>query len=226
MEISYTSKPDNHTLLIFLCGWGTTPAVVEHYPLPDGWDYMTIHNYMDMLEDLDNEAFALVREHQYGHVYLVAWSMGVWSTEALSTVLPKTEIAVALNGTPFAMNNEYGIPESIFKGTLEGLNDDNRARFDRRMCGGKNMLAVYNSFSARKTDDLRKELLYVYEHIDYTKDVKFPWTRAVIGEKDLIIPPSNQENYWHKAGIPIERIPGIGHYPFLHFQSWQDLLNI
>lgn len=119
--------------------------------------------------------------------------------------LPKPTIAIAVNGTPLPMHNSFGIPTSIFQGTLAGLDDDNRARFDRRMCGGKKHLAVYNTFSARSTDDLRAELLGVYSAVKHLPDNTPPqlhWTEALVSEKDLIVPATNQLNYWAQAGIP------------------------
>lgn len=226
MVLNFYHQTDHRTLLIFLAGWGTTPQVVHHYAIPDGWDYLTLHDYTDLLSHCSEDTFAELSSHRYDRVYLVAWSMGVWAAEVLSHLFPHPTIAVAVAGTPIPMDDSYGIPEHIFRGTLEGLTDDNRARFDRRMCGGKKLLSVYQSFAARSTEDLREELLYVFDHSKATRDNAFTWTRAIIGEKDLIIPPANQVKYWTEHSTPIEILEGVGHYPFLEYQSWTDLLHI
>lgn len=226
MEINYTRAIGNETLLIFLSGWGTTPEVVRHLPLPLGWDYLTIHNYTNLCEESPQNQLRDIRFLQYKQVYIVAWSMGVWAAEVLREHLPLPDRAIAVAGTPRPMDNLYGIPEQIFRGTLEGLDDDNRSRFNRRMCGGKKLLSVYESFAARSTEDLRTELLYVYQHTSSILPILYPWTLAIIGEKDLIIPQKNQQRYWDKAGIPTETLNGVGHYPFLKYSTWSELLHL
>lgn len=225
MEIEYRQNSGSQTLLIFLAGWGTTPEVVRHYELPEGWDYLSIYDYKGIVEQIATDTFSTLNVQHYDHVYLVAWSMGVWAAEILHNYLPNPEIAIAVTGTPLPMHDLYGIPDQIFKGTLEGLSDDNRARFNRRMCGGKRLLSVYESFSARSTKDLREELLYVFKYSNDAQGTKYPWTRAVIGERDLIIPPPNQLRYWDEQHVPTQLLIGVGHYPFFEFNSWQELLH-
>lgn len=209
-------------LLLFFTGWGTTPEVVAHLQLPENfdyyafWDYRTIHP--SQLPTFSQE---------YEQVFLVAWSMGVWATDLLAPHLPVTK-AIAVNGTPLPMHDLYGIPSEIFRGTLNGLDDDNRARFNRRMCGGKKLLAVYNTFSARSTEDLKCELLGVYEQVkDLPSDLppSLSWSAAIVSGKDLIVPATNQLRYWEKHNINTHTLTSVGHYPFLEYSTWQELLS-
>lgn len=221
MEISYTTQPENDSLLLFFAGWGTTPEVVRHLPLPEGWDYFTAYDYRSLPTTLD------IRD-DYHRVCLVAWSMGVWAADLLAPLLPTPTTAIAINGTPIPMHDRYGIPDDIFRATLSELTDANRKRFDRRMCGGKKLLSVYESFSARSTEDLRGELQGTYDQVAPMTHYVAPqlhWTKALISEKDLIVPPKNQQRYWHEAGIPITILEGAGHYPLYDFTSWTDLLT-
>lgn len=223
MKTNYTTQEGNQTLLIYFTGWGTTPEVVAHLALPEEWDYFTAYDFRQVSPS-DLPDFK-----SYSNVYLVGWSMGVWAADVLAPHLPKVSKAIAVNGTPLPMHDLYGIPNHIFRGTLEGLDDDNRARFNRRMCGGKKLLAVFNSFSQRSTEDLRDELTGVYEQVKQLPDDTPPalsWSEAVISERDLIVPRDNQVAYWQKHNVPFQLLEGIGHYPMLEYSTWQELLNL
>lgn len=207
-------------LLIYFTGWGTTPEVVAHLARPVGWDYCACHDYTHLSpEELPDLS-------PYDEVVIVAWSMGVWAAEELAASFPPNTYGVAIAGTPIPMHDEYGIPDLIFRGTLEGLNDENRARFDRRMCGGKSLLALYQSFSARSTEDLRAELLSVYGQVKGMpiRPPKLRWRHAYVGSKDLIVPVHNQQRYWSEHGVSVHVLDGVGHYPFTLYSKWEQLL--
>lgn len=223
MKLEYRQKADNKVLLMFFTGWGTTPEVAHHLALPHQWDYFTAYDYRRVCTE------ELPPFKPYQQVFLVAWSMGVWASDRLGPALPMPHQAVAINGTPLPMHNQYGIPDQIFEGTLKGLDDDNRERFNRRMCGGKKLLAVYNSFAARTTDDLREELTGVYEQVkglSGEEPHKLPWSQALVSEKDLIVPSANQVAYWELHQVPFEVLEGAGHYPLMQYDSWEELLGL
>lgn len=225
MEITYFSHtPGNRSLLLYFSGWGTTPEVVAHLKLPEGRDYCAFHDFRSIDSPLPDFS-------SYDEIYLVAWSMGVWAAEALSSRLPHITSAIAVNGTPLPMHDRYGIPKAIFFGTLNGLDEVSREKFDRRLAGGKKLLAVYKSFHARPTDELRSELQEVYDHVsghadDISPETSLKWTVALISEKDLVIPPDNQVSFWEKAGVRTKVLPGAGHYPFYAYSSWSELFQL
>ena len=221
MKYQWRNNPrgEGH-LILFFCGWGTTPDVVGHLQSGTPADVLSLYDY----SQCDPEDIPPI-DH-YDAVDIVAWSMGVWAAEKCHEVLRQAGKAVAVNGTPLPMNDDYGIPIKVFEGTLEGLNDANRERFDRRMCGGASLRKVYHSFRRRSTEDLRSELQHVYESV---RDLPFtpphlPWTRAIISSRDLIIPPTNQVRYWEEAGVPHTILERIGHYPFMEYDRWSEIL--
>lgn len=225
MEITFQVRnKGNRTLLLYFSGWGTTPEAVSRLSLPEGWDYCAFHDYRVLPSVLPDFS-------AYERVYLLAWSMGVWAADRLSEKLPPLSRAVAVNGTPLPMHDLYGIPIPVFEGTLRGLDEVSREKFDRRMVGGKKLLDVYKTFHARSTEDLKGELLGVYNCV---KDSaagcivrpRLPWSRAFVSERDLIIPPANQTAYWSEAGVPVTLLEGEGHYPFLSFASWIDFFPL
>lgn len=212
----------NESLLIFFTGWGTTPEVAQHLVLPEGWDYLACYDYRTV------ESTDLPSLSDYRQTYIAAWSMGVWAADLLAPYLPLPQKAIAINGTPLPMHDLYGIPDQIFRGTLEGLDDANRARFNRRMCGGKALLQVFNSFSQRSTENLRSELMGVYQQVEaryaYTPP-RLHWTKAIISTKDLIVPAPNQLRYWRAAATPTLELEGAGHYPLTAFTHWAEIVE-
>lgn len=223
MQTNLIHQEGNDRLLIFFTGWGTTPEVAAHLQLPERCDYLTAYDYRTVSPQ-DLPALGAYQE-----VYMAGWSMGVWALDILAEHLPSPTKAVAINGTPLPMHNLYGIPDDIFRGTLEGLDDANRERFNRRMCGGKKLLAVFNSFSARSTEELREELYGTYLQVrDLPDDTppKLPWSKAIVATKDLIVPTSNQLAYWGRYHIATTLLEGIGHYPLMEYQSWDQIFQL
>lgn len=213
------SSPSSTKVILFFCGWGTTPEVVAHLSPAEDTDLLGIYDYSTCSEA------ELPDLSMYEELAVVAWSMGVWAAEQCASTLQRVTTAVAVNGTPLPMHDRYGIPLLTFEGTLRGLNDMNRERFDRRMCGGRELLEVYRSFSQRPTEDLRTELTQVYQRISGVepKAPCLPWSQAVVSQRDMIMPAGHQEAYWRRWSVPIRTLEGQGHYPFMQYQSWDEL---
>ena len=215
----YRKEKGNRILLLFFAGWGTTPEVADRLSLPEGWDYVAFWDYRDLTTPLPDLT-------GYDRVCLAAWSMGVWAADVLAPRLPRIDAAVALGGTPMPMHDSYGIPIAHFEGTLRNLDEMNREKFDRRMAGGKKLLAVYKALHARSTEDLKGELQGVFDQVREMSDFqkpRLPWTQAFVSERDLIVPPANQTSYWDEAGVPVTLLESAGHYPFLEFASWPEI---
>lgn len=73
----------------------------------------------------------------YPQCEVAAWSMGVWYAsrlKALQDVQPTR--TVALCGTPWPIDDRYGIPRAVFDATLAGLSPRSVEKFVVRMEGG------------------------------------------------------------------------------------------
>lgn len=142
---------------------------------------------------------------------LLAWSMGVWA--ATQTCPPeKLASAIAINGTPWPIDDSRGIPPAIFDGTLETYSESGLARFRKRMCGGAGAMADFlTNAPQRTTEALGTELAALGEAIRALPEKELPWTRAFGCTADRIFPISAQ-----KAAFPnlIER-PGAHWEPAL-----------
>lgn len=207
-------------LLWYFAGWGTTPESVAHLVLPPDYDLLVCYDYQDL-------QFEEVLNH-YTHIDLIAWSMGVWVAERIAQKVP-LQRAIAINGTGVPMDNQYGIPATIFTGTLDGLHSSaselTRHKFERRMCENKAVLVQYQQMATRSMENISTELAALYQFIqqDQRTDL-LKWDKALIATQDKIFTPQNQQNYWQDR-CQVRSIEA-GHYPFLAYQSWQQLLDL
>ncbi len=223
----YQNRQGNRDLVLFFNGWAMTPETVEHLSFDDAQDLLVLWDYRSLDLDFDISA--------YRHIKLAAWSMGVWAADKWYTALsekPNITEAVAVCGTGYPMSDERGIPQTIFEATLEGVSEQNRARFNRRMCGGKSLRHLFDALAKRPTEEIKAELQCVYEAElkrlslgEVPKQACAPWTKALIGGKDRIIPADNQRRYWLELGLEPEILAEEAHYLFGAFTSWEQLFH-
>ncbi len=206
-----------------------TPATVSHLTLPAQCDLLALYDYRD-LEQSDD--LADLPWGSYEVVTIVAWSLGVWAAEQVVphwSILPTKQRLIAVAGSPYPMHDQWGIPKQIFVGTLEGLTDENRQRFNRRMCGGKRYKQLYDILSERPTTELRDELQAVYDSLatpeasESTPHTRLAWDLAIIGERDQIFPAKNLSTLWKAVNVPTLLLPDGYHYLFDLWQSWSEL---
>ena len=206
-----------------------TPATVSHLTLPDQCDLLALYDYRTL--ELSDDIADLPWD-SYEAVTIIAWSLGVWAAEQVVphwSVLPSTQRLIAVAGSPYPMHDQWGIPSQIFVGTLEGLTDENRQRFNRRMCGGKRYKQLYDILSERPTTELRDELQAVYDSLATSEapetmpHTRLAWNLAIIGERDQIFPAKNLSTLWEAVNVPTLLLSDGYHYLFDLWHSWCEL---
>lgn len=220
MIIVKQQQPPSEKLLLFFAGWSARPEVFARLEAQQGTDVMLCYDYRDttFAEDLS----------RYNEIHLIAWSMGVRMAELSVGGKYSFATATAINGTPCPIDDAFGIPEKIFRGTLDNLTADGLHRFNRRMCGSREILAQYEAFPARPLEEVRDELQHIY-NLCHSQSTGMPgneaasiaWTRAIISSADHIFPTANQHNYWH-GRCPLTEITAP-HYPFYLWKQWNEL---
>ena len=131
MKILKYKDEGNDKLLLFFNGWGASPELFARLEPDADRDYWVVYDYRGGF-GMEEEVSA------YKEVTVVAWSLGVFvATLALAERGLPIVRAVAINGTLFPMHDTLGIPQKIFLGTLENLNEEGIKRFNRRMCGSR-----------------------------------------------------------------------------------------
>lgn len=122
MKQSYIIHEHHPRLLLFFAGWGADETPFKMYR-PAASDFMVCYDY----RTLDFDASGL---EEYREINLIGWSMGVW---AASQTVPQLSSpgtsgegihmanSIAINGTPYPIDQHMGIPPAIYHGTLDGL---------------------------------------------------------------------------------------------------------
>ena len=108
MQSHWLNKQNNNKLIIFFTGWSFDYKPFEFLNCED-FDVLIIYDYNDL---------ELPQIPEYKEYFLISWSMGVYTSYLLKDKLPKFTKKIAINGTPFPVNDEYGIPLKPFILTL------------------------------------------------------------------------------------------------------------
>lgn len=187
-------------LLLFFAGWGAEPSMFKYHGLTEGegtYDILMFYDYRSL--DFDRSL-----TDGYGTVMVLAWSMGVWAAGQVLSDLSLTGIRIAVNGTPYPVHDSYGIPETIFDGTLAMLSDRTLYKFRRRMCGSQAALdELLGRPLSRPLAELREELAAIGDAVHLSAPRPFTWTGAIVGLQDMIYPAANQRNAWETLGVPV-----------------------
>lgn len=217
MKQTYIIHEHHPRLLLFFAGWGADATPFKEYH-PANSDFMLCYDY----RTLDFDASGL---GEYQKINVIGWSMGVW---AASQVLPQLQLniaaSIAINGTPYPIDDRRGIPQNIFRGTLDGLTGASLHKFLRRMCAdGEAFKAFLQITPRRPLDELRDELAEIEQMYRSLPVATFRWKQAVVGNNDRIIPTVNQLQAWEDLGTPVTQTDDA-HYQESIFQYYlQDL---
>ena len=182
-------KNGSDKIVVIFCGWSCD---ANCFDLSDGTaDFLILNDYRS--PDFDVE---LVKS--YKQVCLFAWSLGVWAADNYFNGV-ETSCAVAYNGTVSPVNDEYGIPVSVFDGTIANFSERSLYKFRRRMCGA-NARTFFATLPGTSPKALLEELVHIRNHAD-GHGGKVNWTVAYYGTEDKIFPAANQLSAWKKKGI-------------------------
>lgn len=190
-KLTYHSTA-NRQLLLFFAGWGMDANPFEtlrreSYDVMVVWDYST-------------DSFDTKQLDGYSEICIMAWSFGVYEAATFIRKHPRLPVTrtIAVNGTLSPVDDEKGIPQAIFNGTLENMSERNLAKFYRRMCIDS---SVYADFCAsapqRPVDELSHELSVIGASAQSAPNFSpDEWDVVYISASDRIIPTANQHNAW------------------------------
>ncbi|MDE6300108.1 MAG: DUF452 family protein [Muribaculaceae bacterium] len=205
MRYRLVSDTASSRLILIFAGWAMDSNVFGHISRP-GYDVMVIWDYTSFHIDWS------ITDH-YEEICIVAWSMGVFAVcETTQAIDYKVTRRIAVNGTPMPVSDLYGIPESVFQGTLDGLSEASLRKFYRRMCRDSRAFAHFCSHEpVREVSELKSELESVQERTFFGVGADVRWDEAIIGHDDRIFPRQNQRRAWDKLNVPHTEIED-GHY--------------
>ena len=219
MKTVFLHRSGSDELLIFFNGWSRDESDVSALSAP--CDVLEVHDYTDL-----NSSVLFQSIKPYSRLRLAAWSLGVWAAAAVfESSAVHFESALALNGTLHPVHPEYGIAPEIFDGTIANwLDSAARERFLRRMTGSAAGVQRLPQI-ARMPEEQRNELVSIRNAASERPVPRNPYTRAVLGKKDRIIPFASQERFWTGQGIPAAAVD-LPHYPFDRFSAWEEVLSL
>lgn len=179
----------HHSLIVFFAGWGMDDKPFRSLP-SNGCDVLVCYDYTDLTP-------VALPGNEYSTIFVFAWSFGVYAaTLQMINGGLHPNLAIAINGTMFPIDDTKGIPSAIFNSTLEHLSEESLRKFRLRMCGSR---ALFASFSEhlpdRSINSLRDELIAVKQSYA-TQHPLIQWDKAYISSEDRIFPPENQERGW------------------------------
>lgn len=221
MKSYWLIKKNNPKLLLFFSGWGMD----EHpflridsqvYDVFMFYDYSIISNFDNKeIEDIINK---------YRSVDLIGWSMGVWAASyLLKNYKHKFENAIALNGTLFPIDDNYGIPDKIYQLTIDNFSDTGRKLFNKRMCVKSEIFNEFeNTKPQRSIEELKQELIVLKESILNNQIDNNIYNKALISKNDKIIPFENQMRFWD-GKICCNILEGP-HFMFYNWKKWEDII--
>lgn len=216
MRIEWLCKKDTGRVIVFFNGWGMDAAAVSH--LVTDSDVVMFYDYRTL------ECDVLPSLVKYKEVYIVAWSMGVWAAAhvvPLLGVIPT--FSVALNGSESPVDDQYGIPCQVYALTEKGMNERGREKFFSRMLANREELARFKEQKPdRDLEEQCEELVMIRKQSDWYKK-NISWTKIYIGNRDIIFPVKNLQNWW-SGKAPITLLE-CGHYPFYCFRSWEEIIK-
>lgn len=177
-------------LLLFFAGWGMDENPFREY-CPIDYDLMVVYDYSSL-------SFDETCLKHYSEITVIAWSMGVWAASQLlqNKRFPIVK-SIAVNGSPFPVEDKKGIPHEIYEKTLNSLDENNLYKFRRRMCGSSDALKCFlEKAPKRSIDDLRKELKSIRDMSLTLSSSLFKWDAIYIGSRDKIFPVENLIKAW------------------------------
>ncbi len=211
MQYFWLNKKDNKNLIVFFNGWAMNETPIKHLD-NKGFDILFLFDYRNLNFDFSKFDF-----NKYEKKYLICWSMGVFAVNIFYEIFNNFDYKIAINGTCKIIDNDFGIPERIYKTTAKFLNEDSLDKFIKNMfIGGKLNPEITIT---RPLEELKEELIEI-QKIKFKNEIKFD--KVIISNEDRIVPTKNQINFWtNKAKIIM--VKGT-HCLFKNYLNWQDLI--
>ena len=211
MQFHWLNKQNNDKLIIFFAGWSFDYKPFEFLNCND-FDVLMVYDYNEIadLPDFEN----------YSKKYLIAWSMGVFVAYQMRSKLQKFDKKIAINGTIFPVDDEFGIPQKPFLLTLRGAKIGLEGKFYENVFNKDYEKYLLNPIE-RSIDNRVSELKILYDKIKIVeKSYEEFYDKALVSSNDKIFPPKNQLNFWKDKAEIIDS----NHFPYYNFNSWNEIL--
>lgn len=215
MKSIWLKREDSQRLVLFFSGFATDANLLKNFDFGEN-DILMFYDYTNLDFNFDPSIF------DYSEVCVVAWSFGVWVADYFKASLPKAHRRIALCGSPYPVDENLGIPESVYETTCKNYDAQGREKFFLRVFGAANFKKCKELFSVRSVEDERAELLSLGESFKKFKASTEDWDRAIAAKNDKIFSLKNLRAAW---GDKLEVVGGE-HFPLSVFKEGCDALFI
>ena len=207
MEYSFIKKEGNGRLLLFVLGWASGPQMLEKFDIA-GFDILAVYDYRDTAVPKGVAEITAT----YPELWLIGWSFGVYMAETLMGVLKKPVMSLAVNGTSFPCNSDYGIPPKSLRLTVRSIEKTGMDKFYERMCGGSTEGV---NAADRNISEFAEELETMAATFEENENAGAMWSHALLGSGDVIFPFENMKRFWEERSPETTvTVADIPHYPF------------
>jgi biotin synthesis protein BioG len=235
VKTAWLQRDGRRQALVFFAGWGMDERPFRRLTSSQ-YDVCVCFDYRDL--DADFHSIMLPQSDQvqksvpqtseasvpYEAVTVVAWSFGcAVAAQVLAREMWPVRHMLAINGTVTPEDDQVGIPRRWLDATAESLlQGEGWPKFVRRMCLDK---AARQDFRVHAP---QRDLAGAIDELKVLRSLETPaacgFNRALVGTKDRIILPENQERGWSRFDVPVQSI-AAPHYPFHLWSTWEELLS-
>jgi biotin synthesis protein BioG len=218
MKHRWLSQNNNKRLIVYFSGWSMDGSEVIHLDATN-YDVLCFYDYREI------EAIDLPKN--YDQYLLISWSFGVFSAVYSLTQSPLANFSqkIAVNGTTIPVDSNFGIPPEVFQKTLESYHSQTRIKFLRRTCGSKqNLDQLLSQGELRDAEEQVEELSCLADYFKKSQFLADFYTKALVSQKDFVIPSKNQLSFWGERRARCVEIAGA-HLPFFQWDSWQEIID-
>ena len=214
MQHYWLNKQNKKKLIVFFAGWSFDYKPFECLECDD-YDVLIFYDYNTLeLPNIDDN---------YEEKILITWSMGVFIAYLLKNKLPQFNKKIAVNGTPYPVHNEFGIPQKTFDLTLKYAETGLQGKFYQNVFTNDEFLAKYNKNPIERPIKNRVSELVTLDKLIKETTIEYDkfYDKAIVGTSDKIIPTKNQLAFWKDLAQTVD----CGHFPFYNYKSWTEICN-
>ncbi|MEE3776314.1 pimeloyl-ACP methyl esterase BioG family protein [Campylobacter sp. CX2-4080-23] len=197
---------DSKKLIVLFLGYGFDKSSISHLELGD-YGLLVVSDYSDLRFDggiLANK-----------DIYLISWSMGVWAANLALQNTP-LKVAIAINGTPFGIDEKYGIKKDIF---YKSISEFDFESFKKLCFLGINKQKFQN-FTFNQNAKI--EIINLYKNAILPCQNHILWDRAYVSKRDLIFDNRAVLAYFNDKA----KIINAPHFAFFNFKSFGEIVEI
>ena len=151
MQYHWLKNTGKNNLIIFFTGWSFDYKPFE-FLNSDEYDVLMFYDYKDLsLPNIDYD--------KYNKKILISWSMGVFAAYYLKDKLPDFDKKIAINGTPYPIDDMKGIPHRTFDLTLKYAETGLKGKFYENVFSNDKFLEIYLKNPVQRSVENRIEEL-------------------------------------------------------------------